>query len=49
MTLRNALDGISGILVTPFDQDDMLAPAALQPVVDRAVGVSIRPFVPEES
>jgi 4-hydroxy-tetrahydrodipicolinate synthase len=42
---RRALDGISGILVTPFDGDDRLAPAALQPVVDRAVAAGIHVLV----
>lgn len=44
-TLRRALDGISGILVTPFDADDRLAPAALGPVVDRAVAAGIHVLV----
>lgn len=35
------LTGISGILVTPFDQDDRIAPALLQPVVDRAVAAGV--------
>ena len=35
--LRRALTGISGILVTPFDDRDQVAPARLQPVIDRAV------------
>ena len=37
MTLQSVLNGISGILVTPFDGDDRLAPARLQPVIDRAL------------
>ena len=32
-----ALPGISGILVTPFDRDDRIAPERLQPIIDRAV------------
>lgn len=36
-----ALPGISGILVTPFDRDDALAPALLRPVVDRAVKAGV--------
>jgi 4-hydroxy-tetrahydrodipicolinate synthase len=36
-----ALPGISGILVTPFDKDDQIAPAWLKPVVDRAVKAGI--------
>lgn len=41
--LRQALRGVSGILVTPFDPDDVIAPLRLTPVVDRAVkaGVSV--------
>ncbi|MBD8621153.1 dihydrodipicolinate synthase family protein [Sphingomonas sp. CFBP 13728] len=41
--LRQALRGVSGILVTPFDPDDAIAPLRLAPVVDRAVkaGVSV--------
>lgn len=36
-----ALPGISGILVTPFDKDDQIAPARLKPIVDRAVKAGI--------
>ena len=36
-----ALPGISGILVTPFDKDDGLAPQLLRPVVDRAVAAGV--------
>ena len=36
-----ALPGISGILVTPFDKDDALAPQLLRPVVDRAVKAGV--------
>ncbi|MCI0753095.1 dihydrodipicolinate synthase family protein [Teichococcus vastitatis] len=43
--LRPALNGISGILVTPFDSDDKLAPAKLQPVVDRAVKAGVHVLV----
>lgn len=43
--LRRALDGISGILVTPFDAHDQLAPAALAPVVDRAIGAGVHVLV----
>src|SRR5919202_687795 len=35
--LRHALTGISGILVTPFDDKDEVAPARLKPIIDRAV------------
>ncbi len=40
-TFRAKLTGISGILVTPFDQDDRLVPALLQPVIDRAVAAGV--------
>ena len=43
--LRAALDGISGILVTPFDADDAIATAPLQPVVDRAVAAGVHVLV----
>ncbi len=39
--IRQALTGISGILVTPFDGDDQLAPARLRPVVERAVTAGV--------
>ena len=35
--LRAALGGISGILITPFDSADQIAPARLRPIVDRAI------------
>jgi 4-hydroxy-tetrahydrodipicolinate synthase len=44
-TLREALAGISGILVTPFDSADRLAPARLRPVVDRAVAAGVHILV----
>lgn len=43
--LRKALNGISGILVTPFDETDRLAPPRLQPVVDRAVNAGVHVLV----
>ncbi|MFC3124472.1 dihydrodipicolinate synthase family protein [Pseudoroseomonas globiformis] len=43
--LRKALNGISGILVTPFDADDKLAPPKLRPVVDRAIGAGVHVLV----
>ncbi len=43
--LRNALTGISGILVTPFDNRDQVAPERLRPVVDRAVRASVHILV----
>lgn len=39
--LVSALPGISGILVTPFDADDRLAPRRLKPVVDRAIAAGV--------
>src|SRR3954463_13158596 len=43
--LRAALTGISGILVTPFDDQDRVAPARLKPVIDRAVGAGVHILV----
>ena len=43
--LRAALTGISGILVTPFDADDRIAPDRLKPVVDRAIRAGIHVLV----
>jgi len=43
--LRKALAGISGILVTPFDNNDQLAPARLRPIVDRAVTAGVHSLV----
>ena len=40
-SLLTALPGISGILVTPFDADDRIAPHRLQPIVDRAVRAGV--------
>jgi 4-hydroxy-tetrahydrodipicolinate synthase len=39
--LREALAGISGILVTPFDADDRIAPARLRPILDRALAAGL--------
>lgn len=36
-----ALPGISGILVTPFDGNDQIAPGLLRPVIDRAVKAGV--------
>jgi 4-hydroxy-tetrahydrodipicolinate synthase len=36
-----ALPGISGILVTPFDKDDRVAPLLLKPIIDRAIGAGV--------
>jgi 4-hydroxy-tetrahydrodipicolinate synthase len=43
--LRKALTGISGILVTPFDGEDRVAPDRLRPVVDRAVAAGVHVLV----
>ena len=43
--LRKSLSGISGILVTPFDEGDRIAPARLRPIVDRAVAAGVHMLV----
>jgi 4-hydroxy-tetrahydrodipicolinate synthase len=43
--LRTALKGISGILVTPFDSEDHVAPTKLKPIVDRAVSAGVHILV----
>ena len=43
--LRDALGGISGILVTPFDKHDQLAPERLKPVVERAIRAGVHALV----
>jgi len=43
--LRKALTGISGILVTPFDAQDKVAPRRLKPIVDRAVDAGVHILV----
>ncbi len=43
--LRQALNGISGILVTPFDAGDRVVAAPLRPVVDRAVAAGVQVLV----
>jgi len=43
--LRTALTGISGILVTPFDDTDRVAPERLRPIIDRAVGAGVHILV----
>ena len=43
--LRKALAGISGILVTPYDASDKIAPARLKPIVDRAVNAGVHMLV----
>ncbi|WP_159993101.1 dihydrodipicolinate synthase family protein [Roseomonas sp. 18066] len=44
-TLRKALGGISGILVTPFNADESLALPKLKPVIDRAVKAGVHVLV----
>ena len=39
--LREALTGISGILVTPFDSQDVVQPDPLDPIIDRAVDAGV--------
>ncbi len=36
-----ALPGISGILVTPFDREDQIAPRLLGPIIDRAIKAGV--------
>jgi 4-hydroxy-tetrahydrodipicolinate synthase len=43
--LAKALTGISGILVTPFDADDRVAPGKLKPIIDRAVQAGVHILV----
>ena len=40
-SLQKSLTGISGILVTPFDEQDHIAPSRLAPIVDRAIGAGV--------
>ena len=42
---RQALTGISGILVTPFDASDKVEPAKLKPIIDRAIGAGVHILV----
>lgn len=39
--LEQALSGISGILVTPFDENGQIAPDRLIPIIDRAIGAGM--------
>ncbi len=39
--LRGVLSGISGILVTPYDDNGDLAPAKLKPIIDRALAAGV--------
>jgi 4-hydroxy-tetrahydrodipicolinate synthase len=41
MTLAEALAGISGILVTPFDGQDRIQPARLAPIIARCAGAGV--------
>jgi 4-hydroxy-tetrahydrodipicolinate synthase len=43
--VRRSLTGISGILVTPFDHADEIAPGLLEPIVDRAIGAGVHVLV----
>jgi 4-hydroxy-tetrahydrodipicolinate synthase len=36
-----ALPGISGILVTPFDRNDRVAPHLLKPIINRAIAAGV--------
>lgn len=41
LTLDQALSGISGILVTPYDEQGDIAPARLAPIMDRALDAGL--------
>jgi 4-hydroxy-tetrahydrodipicolinate synthase len=41
LSLDQALTGISGILVTPYDANCDIAPARLAPIIDRALGAGL--------
>lgn len=41
LTLDEALTGISGILVTPYDAEGHIAPARLAPILERALGAGL--------
>lgn len=43
--VRSALNGISGILVTPFDAQGGVAPARLQAIVDQAIDAGVHILV----
>src|SRR3954471_11699932 len=43
--LKRALTGISGILVTPFNNNDDLAPERQGPIVDRAIAAGVHILV----
>ena len=42
---RQALTGISGILVTPFDKQDKVEPGKLKPIIDRAIKAGVHILV----
>ena len=39
------MTGISGILVTPFDAHDRVAPGRLKPIIDRAINAGVHILV----
>lgn len=39
--IRTALDGVSGILVTPFGAEGRIAPDRLKPIIDRAIAAGV--------
>ncbi len=41
LTLNEALTGISGILVTPYDDRGDIAPGRLAPIIDRALAAGL--------
>lgn len=43
--LKTALTGISGILVTPYDQDGDISPKRQKPIVDRAIAAGVHIMV----
>jgi 4-hydroxy-tetrahydrodipicolinate synthase len=43
--LRQALTGISGILITPFDDQDEVAPHRLAGIIDHAIGAGVHILV----
>lgn len=45
MTLATALTGISGILATPFTEDDAIAPARQAPIIERAIAAGVHILV----
>jgi 4-hydroxy-tetrahydrodipicolinate synthase len=45
LKLRKALTGISGILVTPFDENDKVEPKKLRPIIDRAIRAGVHILV----